>query len=172
MTLLFTPSTPDQALSLLNNLLTHGHGQKIVVCSAAFLWSRQLAERVAKDTGSEVRKDPDQTKLTLGTNEARFRPVGDTSRIRGIRPDVLVVVTEAVPKEMLELLVAGTASVVTSPRGPATGGVVPSDDVPAMLSPGESFIRPDQFDAVRSKLRELNDRPVEEDVKPDFEVNG
>lgn len=102
--------------------------RKILICSAGFRQAKiifQYAEHLISDspilthmlnTDGHISKATDSQELRLGTSTIKAIPMGDGSRIRGIRAnDIIADEFDSIPLDVFETVVAGFAAVSASP---------------------------------------------------------
>ena len=107
-----------------------GAGVKIVIVGAAFrqaklifeymevIWRNAPRLRSVCDSRSGPRKDVDRCTITIGENWTIAIPLGDGSKIRGLRANVIVADEFAsIPPDIYETVVQGFASVSSDPIG-------------------------------------------------------
>lgn len=107
-----------------------GAGCKVVIVGAAFRQSKVIFEymetiwrnapiyRSVCDTTSGPRRDVDRCTMRVNENWAIAVPLGDGSKIRGLRATIILADEFAsIPPEIYETVVAGFASVKSDPLG-------------------------------------------------------
>lgn len=87
-------------------------GNKIVVTASSFRATKEIFEQVSSLVDKQqqefhINRQSDKYSIKVGTNTCIFTPVGDGEKIRGFRPDILIIensnIMDAVVKDIIVL---------------------------------------------------------------------
>lgn len=109
--------TVTKALEILRDLVDHAWGEDVVVCCAVWKWARRLADSLEAACPSlEVRRDVDRIVAWKDGVSLTFLPLGDGGKARGAsRGKSVLFITDAMPADVMETVIAGKAVEWTRP---------------------------------------------------------